>query len=112
MAQVVLGLGTSHTPMLLVDGADLPRYEENDRRLSLLDLRWAAGQFRCPAGGAAGRRRQSRQNICQPGMRRRMRAMAGLADALASAALDALIVIGDDQKEMLRGEQLSAAADL
>ena len=38
MAKIVLGLGTSHTPMLLVDGADLPRYEENDRRLSLLDL--------------------------------------------------------------------------
>ena len=37
MARIMLGLGTSHTPMLLVDASDLSRYEENDRRLSLLD---------------------------------------------------------------------------
>ena len=32
-------------------------------------------------------------------------AIAALSDALDSAALDALIVIGDDQKEMLRGDR-------
>lgn len=38
MGQIVLGRRTSHTSMLLVDTNDLPRYEENDRRLTLLDL--------------------------------------------------------------------------
>ena len=33
-------------------------------------------------------------------------AIAGLADALNSAALDALVVIGDDQKEMVRGDPM------
>ena len=32
--------------------------------------------------------------------------MSVLSDALSSAALDALIIIGDDQKEMLRGEYI------
>jgi hypothetical protein len=106
MARIVLGLGTSHTPMLLVDGSDLPRYEENDRRLPLLDVDGVPVTFDVLAVRASGRHDQtvtaehlSARHAAAHG------AMAGLADALASATLDALIVIGDDQKEMLRGDQ-------
>jgi hypothetical protein len=102
MARIVLGLGTSHTPMLLVDGSDLPRYEENDRRLTLLDIDGAPTSFDALLAGA------SDADVTAAHLSARHEAahgaMAGLADALASAALDALIVIGDDQKEMLRGE--------
>ncbi|MEA2775376.1 MAG: hypothetical protein QOF90_782 [Acetobacteraceae bacterium] len=106
MARIVLGLGTSHTPMLLVDGSDLPRYEENDRRLSLLDLAGDPISFDVLLAKASGR--YDRQVSAEHLVGRHQAAhgaMAGLSDALGSAALDALIVIGDDQKEMLRGEQ-------
>jgi hypothetical protein len=107
MAQIVLGLGTSHTPMLLVDACDLPRYEENDWRLALLDLDGAPTTFECLLAAASDRHagdvafeQQSARQAAAHG------AMSVLSDALSSAALDALIIIGDDQKEMLRGEYI------
>jgi hypothetical protein len=105
MAQIVLGIGTSHTPMLLVDRADLPRYEENDRRLSLLGLDGAQVTFDALAASAPDRHGI---NVTAEHLSARHaaahEALAALSDAIASAALDALIVIGDDQKEMLRAE--------
>jgi hypothetical protein len=107
MANIVLGLGTSHTPMLLVDPADLPRYEENDRRLSLLDFDGAPATFDSMLAGASGRY----DTVVTPELlsARHMaarRAIARLGDSLAGAALDALIVIGDDQQEMLHGTDI------
>jgi hypothetical protein len=103
MAQIVLGLGTSHTPMLLVDPADLPRYEENDRRLPLLDFDGAPIGFDALLSGAPDHRAQ---DVAPAQLSARhaaaQRAIAGLSDALATASLDALIIIGDDQHEMLR----------
>ena len=106
MAQIVLGLGTSHTPMLLVDVADLTRYEENDRRLKLLDRDGAPTDFdallaEAPAVDVSAEALSARHAAAR-------QAIAGLADTLASAALDALIVIGDDQKEMLPGDESPA----
>jgi hypothetical protein len=103
MARIVLGLGTSHTPMLLVDPTDLPRYEENDRRLSLLDLDGAPISFEALLAGAPAARAQ---DVTPAQLTARhaaaQRAIAGLSDALTTASLDALIIIGDDQHEMLR----------
>lgn len=105
MARIILGLGTSHTPMLLVDAADLPRYEENDRRLPLLDLEGVPTTFDQLAAAAADRHVSAvtAEKLSARHVAARL-AIDGLADALALAALDALIVIGDDQKEMLRGD--------
>jgi hypothetical protein len=107
MARIVLGLGTSHTPMLLVDACDLPRYEENDRRLSLLDFEGVPATFDAMLAAAGDRysdvvtaERLSVRHAAARG------AIARLADTLAGAALDALIVIGDDQQEMLRGTEI------
>jgi Catalytic LigB subunit of aromatic ring-opening dioxygenase len=102
MARIVLGIGTSHSPMLLVDAADLPRYEENDRRLSLLDVEGAPVSFDGLLAGAGSLDVTAEQLSARHDAAGR--AIAGLADAVAGAALDALIVIGDDQKEMLRGD--------
>jgi Catalytic LigB subunit of aromatic ring-opening dioxygenase len=106
MARIVLGIGTSHTPMLLVDAADLPRYEENDRRITLLDLDGAPCSFDALLAGASDRHVQA-VTPAQLSARHAaaQRAIVGLGDALGSAALDALIVIGDDQREMLRGDR-------
>jgi hypothetical protein len=105
MAHIVLGLGTSHTPMLLVDAADLPRYEENDRRLTLLDLDGGPVTFDALRVAASD---QHVSNVTAEKLSARHAAarvaIDGLADTLASAALDALIVIGDDQKEMLKDD--------
>lgn len=105
MARIVLGLGTSHTPMLLADAADLPRYEENDRRLPLLDTDGESITFDRLLTGASDRHVQvvTAERLSER-HQAAGRAIAGLSDALASADLDALIVIGDDQKEMLRGD--------
>jgi hypothetical protein len=107
MARIVLGLGTSHTPMLLADAADLPRYEENDRRLSLLDLDGAPATFDVMLGLARDR---YNEEVTADRLAARHAAARGaigrLADTLSSAALDALIVIGDDQQEMLRGTDI------
>jgi Catalytic LigB subunit of aromatic ring-opening dioxygenase len=106
MARMALGLGTSHTPMLLVDEADLPRYEENDRRLSLLAFDGEPTTFDALLANASdGGDRAVTPGDLSARHAAAHRAIAGLADALQSASLDALIVIGDDQKEMLRGDQ-------
>ena len=107
MAQIVLGLGTSHTPMLLVDACDLVRYEENDRRLALLDLEGAPTTFESLPSAASDRHANDVASEQQSARHAAAHAaMSGLSDALSSAALDALIIIGDDQKEMLRGEHI------
>ena len=104
MARIVLGLGSSHTPMLLVDAADLPRYEENDRRLPLLDTSGAPTMFDAQLTAAGDGPDVTPEALTARHTMARQ-AIAGLADALAGAALDALIVIGDDQQEMLKGDQ-------
>ena len=104
MARIVLGLGSSHTPMLLVDAADLPRYEENDRRLPLLDTNGAPTTFDAQLTAAGGGPDVTPEALTARHTMARQ-AIAGLADALAGAALDALIVIGDDQQEMLKGDR-------
>ncbi len=107
MARIVLGLGTSHTPMLLADAADLSRYEENDRRLSLLDFDGAPATFNAMhilTGGRYNEEVTAERLAARHAAARG--AMGRLAEALASAALDALIVIGDDQHEMLRGSEI------
>jgi hypothetical protein len=106
MARIVLGLGTSHTPMLLVDSADLPRYEENDRRLTLLDNEGAPATFDALLAQSSDRHAAevtAEQLSARHAAARR--AIAELSDALDYAALDALIVIGDDQREMLPGDR-------
>jgi catalytic LigB subunit of aromatic ring-opening dioxygenase len=107
MAQIVFGLGTSHTPMLLADPTDLPRYEENDRRLSLLDCDGQKATFDMMLAAAGGR---YEKDVTAEALTSRhsaaREAIARLSDALAGAALDVLIVIGDDQREMLRGTDI------
>jgi hypothetical protein len=105
MARIVLGLGTSHTPMLLVDAADLPRYEENDRRLALLDLDGVPITFDrlCVAASDRHVSNVTAEKLSARHAAARV-AIDGLADVVASADLDALIVIGDDQKEMLKDD--------
>ena len=101
MAKIVLGLGTSHTPMLLASDETLQRFVETDQNIKHRDKEGRPvtyGDLLEKADPEARRtwwRPQhlvARQNVARAAIKR-------VAQTLASAKLDALIVIGDDQNE-------------
>ncbi len=111
MARLVAGFGSSHSPMLAakvedwVDGAFLTR----DRARQLVDFdgnpcRYDGLLKAAPADALA--------RIAPDVLRRRHAekdaAIARLRDDIASAALDALIVIGDDQEELFDHSNMPA----
>jgi 3-O-methylgallate 3,4-dioxygenase len=100
MAKIVLGLGTSHTPMLLASDETLARFVETDANIKHRDkegkpatyaelLERADPQM---AAMVAPAELVARQNKARA-------AIAHLKATLAGAKLDALIVMGDDQDE-------------
>lgn len=107
MARIVLGLGTSHTPMLSSPVEDMPLYVERDMALDHLDrdgrptsyAALLAAASPAIAREAAGDRLAGRHARAQDDIAR-------LAQVVAAARLDALIVVGDDQKEVLDDRNL------
>ena len=108
MAQIVLGMATSHTPMLNAPPTDWPRFIERDsRRPDLLDtdgrLTTYEAQLRhAPAdimAEIAPERMQARHQAVQG-------AIARMAEYLGNAQLDALIVVGDDQNELYHRDNM------
>ena len=100
MARIVLGMGTSHTPMLLADDETLERFVETDRTIKHRDkegrpvtygdlLEKADPKL---ADMVAPAHLVARQNVARASMER-------LRRTLSQAKLDALIVMGDDQDE-------------
>jgi 3-O-methylgallate 3,4-dioxygenase len=100
MANIVLGLGTSHTPMLLAADETLPRFLETDTKLKHRDkegrqvtygdlLEHADPKL---ADLVAPQHLVERQNVARAAIRQ-------VRTALANARLDALVVLGDDQNE-------------
>jgi hypothetical protein len=108
MAQLVLGIGTSHTPMLNTPPGEWPRFYERDvKRSHLLDTdgnltTYEAQLKRAPAdidAQIAPERMQARNDAVQA-------AISRLGDYLREAKLDALIVVGDDQDELYHPENM------
>jgi hypothetical protein len=102
MAKVILGIGTSHTPMLTLAADDWEHRASADLanpRLSLSDGRWLSyEELRGEVGdryAAAARPEVLRQHAdtCE-------RALDRLAGLLAEAAPDVVIIVGDDQEEL------------
>jgi hypothetical protein len=100
MAKIVLGLGTSHTPMLLASDETLERFIETDQKIKHRDkegrpvtygdlLEKADPKL---AHMVAPEHLVARQNVARAAMQR-------LRTTLANTHLDALIVMGDDQDE-------------
>jgi catalytic LigB subunit of aromatic ring-opening dioxygenase len=100
MAKIVLGLGSSHTPMLLASDETLPRFLETDQRIKHRDreghpvtyaelLEKADPKM---ADMVAPAELVARQNKART-------AGGHLSKVLNSAHLDALIVLSDDQDE-------------
>lgn len=102
MAQIVLGIGASHTPLLTLTAeqwqhraaADYANTQLNmsDGRLLRYDEVLAELGPRC-AGLIAPEMLAAKERACHAALDR-------LADALASAAPDVVVIVGDDQREL------------
>src|ERR1043166_7371341 len=100
MAKIVLGLGTSHTPMLLADDATLERFVETDQKIKHRDKEGRPATYGellekadpKMAHMVAPEHLVARQNVARGAIKR-------VAATLVSAKVDALIVLGDDQNE-------------
>ncbi|MGE3539105.1 MAG: extradiol ring-cleavage dioxygenase [Candidatus Tectimicrobiota bacterium] len=110
MAQIVLGLATSHSPQLSTPATLWSHHGERDKRnpdLRRPDGRVCTYEELVAAAGSAFQREltpktwQTRYEACQQGL-------AQLAQALTDAAPDVLIIIGDDQKELFQDDNMPA----
>ena len=100
MARIVLGLGTSHTPMLLASDETLTRFVETDRQIKHRDKEGRAVTY----GELLEKADPALANMVAPAhlVERQNEARAAVRhvrSVLAGANLDALIVFGDDQNE-------------
>jgi len=100
MAKLVFAAGTSHTPMLLAADETLPRFAETDQKMKHRDKEGRPVTYGDLLEKAdpklahlvAPENLVARQNVARAAARR-------LRGAVNAAALDALIVFGDDQNE-------------
>jgi Catalytic LigB subunit of aromatic ring-opening dioxygenase len=107
LASIVLGIGTSHTPMLNAPAEDWPRFIERDRERGLLDSDGRPVTYATLLRGADP---AVAAHLTETGFatrhERAQAALARLAGFLRAAALDALIVVGDDQDEVFHAGNL------
>ena len=106
MASIVFGAGTSHTPMLNMTAEEWPLFEELDRHRAHLHTDGRAATYddlwqrhRLGAGGDHARQAHGRHGEA-------MAALGRLSDGLAVAGLDAVIVVGDDHKEIYHDDNM------
>jgi 3-O-methylgallate 3,4-dioxygenase len=109
MARIVLGVGTSHSPMLNASVAEWGMFAAREPTLKLLDREGRATTYEALLRAAGGRfdREASPEKFAE----RHAAAQAALdrlGEEIRSARLDALIVFGDDQKELFFEDNLPA----
>jgi 3-O-methylgallate 3,4-dioxygenase len=100
MAKIVLGLGTSHTPMLLASDETLTRFVETDRTIKHRDKEGRPVTY----GELLEKADPKMAHMVAPAhlveRQNQARAACGhIRTVLSGGALDALIVFGDDQNE-------------
>ncbi|MPZ75789.1 MAG: extradiol ring-cleavage dioxygenase [Deltaproteobacteria bacterium] len=104
MAQIVLGIGTSHSPQLSVRAAKWQLLREKDEQDPRLD--YTALLQRAKQGLDAeltAERFHERDEACR-------KAIETLGAALRQAAADAVVVFGDDQQEQFHDDNMPAFA--
>jgi 3-O-methylgallate 3,4-dioxygenase len=111
VGEVVLGIGTSHSPMLNATAEEWARFAPRDPTLQLFDRDGETTTYDALLAHAAGRY----DDECTPArFAERLRAAHSALDRLAGeierARLDALAVIGDDQKELFLDDCIPALA--
>jgi hypothetical protein len=109
MAKVVLGVGTSHTPMLLTPPLDWPKYEARDRKVELLDQEGVPRSYEELIERAGhGIQRALMPDALVQAYTRCQESLDRLGEAIQEASPDVIIIIGDDQKELFQVENLPA----
>jgi hypothetical protein len=110
MAQVVLGVGTSHSPLLVLGADDWQLRAQDDRRnraLNTLDGRLMSYDALVAERGEPYTA-QSDPAVFPALVRRAEQALDRLAEALWAARPDLLLVVGDDQGELFGPENMPA----
>ena len=112
MARIVLGIGTSHSPLLVLGSGEWELRSGDDRRnpaLNTLDGRLLSyDALVAERGEPYGR--QSDPALFPAIAQRAERALDRLAEALHAAAPDVLLVVGDDQGELFGDDNMPALA--
>jgi hypothetical protein len=107
MAQIVLGIGTSHTPMLNAAAEEWPLFEELDRQRSHLHKDGRRATYNELLAIAPP---SLRDELAPEKLAKRhgeaMAAVSRLHAALIGANLDAVVIIGDDHKEIYHDDNM------
>src|SRR5476649_1654829 len=112
MARIVLGIATSHGPLLSLDAAqwkDRAAVDYRNDRLNLSDGRWIPyDQLLAEVGG----RYESEATIEQFEKKEAasQRALDRIAAELAEAKPDVVVIVGDDQDELFSTSNMPALA--
>jgi Catalytic LigB subunit of aromatic ring-opening dioxygenase len=112
MGQIVLGIGTSHSPLLVLEVEQWLERAQDDTRKSALVLTdgrvVSYQQLLADVGGAFA----SEANLTHFSLlaRQAQSDLDRLARAIHDAALDAIIIIGDDQQELFSKTHIPAIA--
>ncbi len=107
MGQIVLGIGTSHSPMLNATAEEWAWFAPREPTMRLLDREGKRTSYEALVTEAAGRfdAECTREKFAE----RHAQAQAALdriSEEIRTASLDALIVVGDDQKELFLEDNL------
>ena len=109
MARIVLGIGTSHTPMLNARLEDWPRFIELDRLRQHLDKQGRPVDYAQLLGLAGdGLQRELQPEVLAQRWEAALGHVAALGKVLRRAELDTLVIVGDDQKELYHDDHMPA----
>jgi hypothetical protein len=103
LAELAIGIGTSHSPMMCSEASGWHRFAEMDHRSSLLvDTTGKPVTFEEleRANGDRYKEQASEENLLRQGEVVK-RSVSRLKQDLADANVDVVVVIGDDQMEMM-----------
>jgi 3-O-methylgallate 3,4-dioxygenase len=110
MAEIVLGIGTSHSPMLNSPAEDYPKHAEIDasgrRLLDKFGKPTTYGELVAKADPKI--KDLLTLDVMQRKVDKCNAAVERVANEIASAKLDALIVVGDDQNEQYADDNMPA----
>lgn len=111
MAEIVLGVASSHTPQLSSGSEFWADHGKRDQRYSLLGR---DGEFHTYdeilAGADPGIGKELDASVWEAKYQRCQEAIAELSRRLSEAAVDVAVVIGDDQQEMFRHDGMPTFA--
>jgi Catalytic LigB subunit of aromatic ring-opening dioxygenase len=104
MAQVVIGVGTSHSPQLSVRASQWQLLREKDEKDPRLDYEGLLRRARQDlAAELSAEKFQQRDEAC-------LNAVSALGDALGRANPDIVVVFGDDQQEQFHDDNMPTFA--